>query len=58
MHLMPIHPVLAVVKTVERVEIADGPVQGYRATRSASVTKTDPLLKEVPASIKVIPPLT
>lgn len=36
-------------------ERADGPVQGYRATRSATFTKTDTPLKEVPASITVVP---
>ena len=37
------------------VERADGPVDGYRATRSTTATKTDTPLKEVPASISVIP---
>src|SRR5262245_53643580 len=36
-------------------ERADGPVQGYRATRSGTFTKTDTPLKEVPASITVVP---
>ena len=36
-------------------ERADGPVQGYRATRSSTFTKTDTPLREVPASITVIP---
>ena len=36
-------------------ELADGPVQGYRATRSASATKTDTPLQEVPQSIAVVP---
>jgi catecholate siderophore receptor len=36
-------------------ERADGPVTGYRATRSATVTKTDTPLKDVPASITVVP---
>ena len=35
-------------------ERADGPVAGYRATRSASATKTDTPLKEVPQSITVV----
>lgn len=38
--------------TVE--ETATGPVQGYRATRSASGTKTDTPLHETPQSISVI----
>lgn len=47
--------VLKPVTVQERAERADGPVQGYRATRSATVTKTDTLLKDVPASVSVIP---
>jgi len=47
--------VLKPVTVQERAERADGPVQGYRATRSATFTKTDTLLKDVPASVSVIP---
>jgi catecholate siderophore receptor len=36
-------------------ERADGPVAGYRATRSATFTKTDTPLKDVPASVAVVP---
>ncbi|MCW0233066.1 MAG: TonB-dependent siderophore receptor [Ferrovibrio sp.] len=36
-------------------EQADGPVEGYRATRSATGTKTDTPLKEVPQAVNVIP---
>lgn len=36
-------------------ERADGPVKGYRATRSATFTKTDTPLKDVPASVTVVP---
>jgi iron complex outermembrane receptor protein len=36
-------------------ELADGPVQGYRATRSASATKTDTPISEIPQAISVIP---
>jgi iron complex outermembrane receptor protein len=36
-------------------EVADGPVQGYRATRSATGTKTDTALRDIPQSIQVIP---
>ena len=36
-------------------ERADGPVDGYRATRSTTATRTDTPLKEVPASISVVP---
>lgn len=39
----------------ERAERADGPVHGYRATRSATFTKTDTPLKDVPASVTVVP---
>jgi catecholate siderophore receptor len=40
-------------KAVE--ERADGPVDGYRATRSATFTKTDTPLKDVPASVTIVP---
>ncbi|ERI54011.1 TonB-dependent siderophore receptor [Pseudomonas sp. EGD-AK9] len=36
-------------------ERADGPVDGYRATRSASATRTDTPLHEIPQSISVVP---
>ncbi|HJV73047.1 MAG TPA: TonB-dependent siderophore receptor [Noviherbaspirillum sp.] len=36
-------------------ERADGPVNGYRAERSATFTKTDTPLKDVPASVQVVP---
>ena len=36
-------------------ERADGPVDGYRATRSGTFTRTDTPLKEVPASVTVVP---
>ncbi|MDX1370807.1 MAG: TonB-dependent receptor plug domain-containing protein, partial [Pseudomonas sp.] len=36
-------------------EVADGPVQGYRATRSSSATKTDTPLSEIPQAISVVP---
>lgn len=35
-------------------EVADGPVQGYRATRSGTGTKTDTPLRDVPQSIQVV----
>lgn len=41
--------------TSEAYESATGPVQGYRATRSASATKTDTALRDIPQSISVIP---
>jgi catecholate siderophore receptor len=43
------------VKVRANSERADGPVAGYRATRSATFTKTDTPLKEVPASVTVVP---
>jgi iron complex outermembrane receptor protein len=36
-------------------ERADGPVQGYRATRTATGTKTDTALRDVAQSIQVVP---
>ena len=35
-------------------ERADGPVQGYRATRAASATRTDTALHETPQSVSEI----
>jgi catecholate siderophore receptor len=46
---------LAPVTVQELAERADGPVSGYHATRSATFTKTDTPLKEVPASVSVVP---
>ncbi|MDB5812472.1 MAG: TonB-dependent receptor [Betaproteobacteria bacterium] len=43
------------VKVQGETERADGPVDGYRATRSGTATKTDTPLKEVPASVTVVP---
>jgi iron complex outermembrane receptor protein len=34
---------------------ADGPVEGYKATRSASATRTDTALHETPQSVSVVP---
>lgn len=48
----PTLPTLTVEATAES---ADGPIQGYRATRSATFTKTDTLLKDIPASVQVVP---
>jgi len=41
--------------TSEAYESATGPVKGYRATRSASATKTDTAIRDIPQSISVIP---
>src|SRR4249919_3182218 len=46
---------LSEVEVRGEAERADGPVQGYRATRSSTATKTDTPLREVPASISVVP---
>jgi len=37
------------------LETATGPVDGYRATRSASATRTDTAIHETPQSISVVP---
>ena len=47
-------PVMTVSDKAE-TEHADGPVNGYRATRSSTFTKTDMPLREVPASVTVVP---
>ena len=43
---------LAVAGTGER---ATGPVVGYRATRSATATRTDTALRDTPQSVQVVP---
>lgn len=43
------------VKVIENAERADGPVDGYRATRSSTFTKSDIPLKDVPASVSIVP---
>ena len=43
------------VKVKSSRERADGPVEGYRATRSSTVTKTDTPLRDVPQSVQVVP---
>jgi len=47
--------ILPEVKVRGDAERADGPVDGYRATRSGTFTKTDTPLKDVPASVTVVP---
>lgn len=42
-------------KAPQAPERADGPVKGYRAERSATVTKTDTPLRDVPQSVQVVP---
>jgi catecholate siderophore receptor len=43
------------VKVRDQAERADGPVDGYRATRSGTFTRTDTPLTDVPASVTVVP---
>jgi len=43
------------ISSTHHEERADGPVQGYRATRSATATRTDTPIEEVPQSISVVP---
>jgi len=45
----------AIRVTATPVERADGPVQGLRATRSATATRTDTPIAEIPQSISVVP---
>src|SRR5258706_735832 len=47
--------VLSEIKVQEQAERADGPVDGYRATRSNTATKTDTPLKDIPSSLTVVP---
>ena len=42
------------IQSATDIETAQGPVQGYRATRSASATRTDTSLHETPRSISVV----
>lgn len=51
----PAEAVLPEVRVRGKAERADGPVKGYRATRSSTFTRTDTPLKEVPASVTVVP---
>ncbi|SFL22509.1 TonB-dependent siderophore receptor [Methylobacterium pseudosasicola] len=46
---------LSVTGTGPAVERADGPVVGYRATRSATATRTDTPLRDTPQSVQVVP---
>jgi catecholate siderophore receptor len=47
--------ILPEVKVQGEAERADGPADGYRATRSGTFTKADSPLKDVPASVTVVP---
>ncbi|OLU32553.1 TonB-dependent siderophore receptor [Pseudomonas sp. PA15(2017)] len=45
----------SVISAEHRQESADGPVLGYRATRSATATRTDTDIRNTPQSIQVVP---
>ena len=45
----------SVISAEHRQESADGPVLGYRATRSATATRTDTDIRDTPQSIQVVP---
>ncbi|WP_426202514.1 TonB-dependent siderophore receptor [Pseudomonas sp. TWP3-1] len=46
---------LDAISVTSEYESASGPVSGYRATRSASATKTDTAIRDIPQAISVIP---
>lgn len=46
---------LDTISVTSDYESATGPVNGYRATRSSSATKTDTAIRDIPQSISVIP---
>jgi len=43
------------ISSTHQEERADGPVEGYRATRSATATRTDTPIEDIPQAISVIP---
>jgi len=43
------------ISSTHSQETADGPVTGYRATRSASATRTDTAIEDIPQAISVVP---
>jgi len=43
------------ISSTHHQETADGPVEGYRATRSASATRTDTPIEDIPQAISVVP---
>jgi len=43
------------IRVFSTQERADGPVTGYRATRSATATRTDTPIEDIPQTISVIP---
>ncbi len=46
---------LDAISVTSDYESASDPVKGYRATRSASATKTDTAIRDIPQSVSVIP---
>ncbi len=46
---------LEVLTVTAEAERAEGPVQGYRANRSASATRTDTRIEDIPQAISVVP---
>jgi len=43
------------ISSTHQEERADGPVEGYRATRSATATRTDTPIEDIPQAISVVP---
>jgi len=43
------------ISTTHQEERAEGPVEGYRATRSATATRTDTPIEDIPQAISVVP---
>jgi len=46
---------LEAISVVSDYESATGPVNGYRATRSSSATKTDTAIRDIPQAISIVP---
>ena len=46
---------LEAISVTSDYESPTGPVSGYRATRSASATKTDTAIRDIPQAISVVP---
>jgi len=43
------------ISSTHQEERADGPVEGYRVTRSATATRTDTPIEDIPQAISVVP---
>jgi len=43
------------ISSTHQQERADGPAEGYRATRSATATRTDTPIEDIPQAISVVP---